>query len=297
MYRTGRQGQRLNPWRGGRGWRRLLLGDGRVPLRCATVTYIRDQLQRHDCTPATAARCVTLADVRRGSVVLEPGAGTGAITAALLDAGAVVHGVEVESARLAALRERFAAPIRAGHLVLHPGDATRLVPRMPPGWLVVGNPPFQITSALLRRWLLETGEGPAGMALILQREAAQRLCGTAEAMSRWSVLLHLAGKPRIAAGLLREATVPPSRVDLLIFAWRRRSQAPPAADLLLVDRLLEKAFAGPHTVTEALRGMATATILRRQGADNGWQPQAHPRTVPPAAWLALARFLAGIGRL
>lgn len=240
---------------------------------------------------------MTAAGIRRDVVVLEPGPGTGAITAALLTAGAMVHGVELDRERLDALQRRFAAPIADGRLVLHAGDAARVVPPLPEGWAVVGNPPFQITSTLLRRWLLGTDPGPAALTLVLQRDAAQRLCGAPGNASRWSALLAWAGTPRIATHLVREATTPPSRVDLAVFTWRRRPDAPTARDWKQVDRLLERAFAGPHTVAEALRGLATPTVLRRQAAEHGWRPDAHPRTVPPAAWAPLAHFLTGIGRL
>jgi hypothetical protein len=106
-----------------------------------------------------------------------------------------------------------------------------------------------------------------------------------------------AGNPaRISAGLPREATVPASRVNLAVWRFRRSAEAEPR-DLAAVDRLLERAFAGPHTVAEALRGIASAVQLRRQGAEHGWDPQRPVREVPPPAWLPLARLLVMCGKL
>ena len=42
---------------------------------------------------------------------------------------------------------------------------------------------------------------------------------------------------------------------------------------------------------------ATPEILRRQAKEQRWDPQAHPRTVPPAGWIALADFLGKIGKI
>lgn len=255
-----------------------------------------DPLQRHDCTPATAARLVALARLRPGQAVLEPGSGQGEITIRLLEAGCTVHAIELDSVRLADLDRRCADARAAGRLHLHAGDATRLAPRLAAGWAVVGNPPFQVTSALLRHWLLAwPGPPPTSIHLLLQREAAERLVGVPGQQSRWSVLLRLAGRPQVAGRLPRSATRPPSRVDLALFSWQ--AGAGDAARLRRVDRLLERAFAGPRSMAEALRGCATGPIIRRQAAEHGWHPDDHPRRLAPEAWAGLADFLAGLGRL
>jgi hypothetical protein len=65
--------------------------------------------------------------------------------------------------------------------------------------------------------------------------------------------------------------------------------APGPDRLRAVDRLLEVAFAGPHTVRDALRGVIPGKVLGRLAPGLGFDPAAHPRTVPPTAWLELAR--------
>jgi len=260
------------------------------------MTSLGDPLQRHDCTPGTATALVRVAAPAAGQVVVEPGPGTGLITARMLERGAVVHAIELDPLRLAVLEKQFAPALAAGQLHLRHGDAAKDLPRLSGPWLAVGNPPFHITSALLQRWLLNA-EGLAGATLLLQREAAKRLCGVPGQESRWSVLLRAAGTPRIAQLLPRHATQPPSRVDLAILHWTRRSDGLDQPALQRLDRLLERAFAGTHTVAAALRGLATPEILRRQAKEQRWDPQAHPRTVPPAGWIALADFLGKIGKI
>lgn len=260
------------------------------------MTTLGDPLQRHDCTPDTARRCVRAAYIQTGDVVVEPGPGTGRITEVLLDAGATVHGIERDPQRIEGLKLRFARQISDGRFKVHAGDATQFMPEIKGPWKVVGNPPFQITSALLRHWLI-TADGviPESLCFLLQREAVERLCGQEGSWSRWGVLLHLMGQPRMAVSLPRIATTPPSRVNLGILVWRKHEEVP--TDIALVDRLLELAFAGPHTVIEALRGVATRTIIDRQAKEHGWNPREHSRMVPPAAWLEMARFLGHIGKL
>jgi 23S rRNA (adenine-N6)-dimethyltransferase len=100
----------------------------------------------HQLDRRWAVRLVEAADVRPGDLVVDVGAGAGAITAQLVRAGASVIAVELHPRRLALLRERFAdlpvTVVRADALDLR-------LPRQ--SFKVVANPPFGVTTALLRR--------------------------------------------------------------------------------------------------------------------------------------------------
>jgi 23S rRNA (adenine-N6)-dimethyltransferase len=100
----------------------------------------------HELDRRWAERLVAMAGVEPGDLVLDVGAGTGAITAALLGAGAVVVAVELDRRRADILRGRFGDErVR----VVRADVADLRLPRRP--FSVVANPPFAITSALLRR--------------------------------------------------------------------------------------------------------------------------------------------------
>ena len=257
-------------------------------------------LQQHDLIASAAQTFVEGARLNEGDMVLEIGPGHGALTAAMLAVGARVRAVERDPQRAAALRREFEVAIEAERLQVLCGDAVDLHPAMELDWRVLSNPPFQLTSVLLRRWLLEDlpGAWPSRIDLIIQMEAARRLCGSRSyGLSRLGVLCRLFGKPRLVRRLSREAVEPPSRVDLAIWSLSRRPRGLKPTDLRLVDRLLEIAFAGPHSLKASLSGLATSQILRRQAAKHGYDPENHPRQVPVEAWLDLARHLQKIGRL
>lgn len=95
-----------------------------------------------------ARQIIERAQVERGDLVLDIGAGDGALTGPLLATGARVIAFELHPERAATLRRRFAGQ----RLTVVQADAADLrLPRRP--FTVVANPPFAITTALLRRLL------------------------------------------------------------------------------------------------------------------------------------------------
>jgi len=256
-----------------------------------------NEAQQHDLADGHATRVVAEARIGTGELVLEVGPGLGALTAVLLTAGARVVAIERDPRRIATLRQRFATQLADGRLTLLPGDALNLAPPMPEPWRVLANPPFALTAPLVRRWLMESDPPPMAIELVLQREAALKLTGGDGAQTRSSIIAHLCGTPQVVRHLPRDAVTPPSRVDLAVWRHRRHAEAPALVELAAVDRLLDTAFAGPRTMQEALRGLATGVQIRRQATEQQWNPTEHPRTLPPAAWLALTRLLITCGRL
>jgi 23S rRNA (adenine-N6)-dimethyltransferase len=91
-------------------------------------------------------RTIDAVGVVAGDLVLDIGAGDGRITRELLARGASVVAVELHPRRAADLRAEF----RGEQVVVVQADATDLrLPRRP--FKVAANPPFGITTALLRR--------------------------------------------------------------------------------------------------------------------------------------------------
>ena len=104
----------------------------------------------HQLDPRWAQRLVADADISPGAVVLDVGAGTGAITDPLVRRGARVVAIEVHPGRARLLRQRFGSAI----VVVQADAADLRLPRHP--YDVVANPPFGITTGLgwfvIRAW-------------------------------------------------------------------------------------------------------------------------------------------------
>ena len=100
----------------------------------------------HRLRDGWAERVVTASGVRPGELVVDLGAGDGALTAALLARGATVLAVERHPARVRALRTRFtASPVRVVACDLE----SFVLPHRP--FRVVANPPYALMAATLRR--------------------------------------------------------------------------------------------------------------------------------------------------
>lgn len=122
----------------------------------------------HRLDSSWVRRLAAAAAVSEGDLVVDIGAGDGAITAELIRRGASVVAVELHPARVAALRERFAG----ARVVVVRADAADLrLPRRP--FKVVANIPFAVTTSVLRR-LTSTGSRLDSAAVVVPSWAAAR---------------------------------------------------------------------------------------------------------------------------
>jgi 23S rRNA (adenine-N6)-dimethyltransferase len=167
----------------------------------------------HRLAPPWAEWVVADAHVEPGDLVVDIGAGTGALTAALVAAGARVIAVELHPQRLAVLRQRFASD----RVTVVRADAADLrLPRRP--FRVVANPPFALTSQVLRR-LVAPGSRLVRADVVVQHAAARRWAtGHAPGAGRWG-RDYTAGYGR---RIPRRAFAPPPAVDCTTLVIERR---------------------------------------------------------------------------
>lgn len=169
------------------------------------------------------------AEIHPDDTVLEIGPGLGSLTVLLAARARQVVAVELDADLIPPLRRVLAG---CNNVRLEQGDILALNPATlmdEPGYLVVANIPYYITSALMRH-LLEASRPPRRLVLTLQREVAERICAGPGDMSLLALSVQVYGEPRIAGHIPAEAFYPPPKVDSAI---------------LRVDLFPEPLFPGP----------------------------------------------------
>jgi 23S rRNA (adenine-N6)-dimethyltransferase len=168
----------------------------------------------HPLTETWARRIVTDSGVGDTDLVLDVGAGNGALTRPLLATGARVLAVELHPGRLGELRRLAEAEPR---LTVVRADATDLrLPRRP--FRVVSNPAYAGSTELLVR-LLSRGSRLVAADLVVQRQLARRFVeGRVTGAGRWAVDFDV----RIARALPRSAFHRRPQVDSVVLRVTRR---------------------------------------------------------------------------
>lgn len=152
--------------------------------------------------------------------IVEFGPGSGALTRPLARLGRPLTAIELDGERVERLRREFGRSVE----IVHGDVLQRRPPRHP--HVVVGNLPFHLTTAILRR-LLGESEWSAAV-LITQWEVARRRCGVGGASMltvQWAPWYRFELRRRVPASAFR----PRPSVDAGLFTIERRAE--PLVDL------------------------------------------------------------------
>ncbi len=178
------------------------------------------------------------ASVGAGDNVLEIGPGPGGLTRALLEAGAHVIAIERDHRCIEALGD--VALAADNRLEVIEADALRADECAPVK--IVANLPYNISTELLIKWLKA---GPAlwsVMALMFQKEVADRILAApgSKAYGRLSVMAQAASAHSRAFNLPARAFTPPPKVDSTVVLFEHAPS--PFAYLPELERLTQSAF-------------------------------------------------------
>jgi 16S rRNA (adenine1518-N6/adenine1519-N6)-dimethyltransferase len=229
-------------------------------------------------------RIVAALDLRPEDLVIEIGAGHGAMTELLAERAGRVVAVELDAGLAHQLQQKLESQpcveIIQGD-ILATDLAAICRERHTANCFVFGNLPYYITSPIIHH-LMNSAGVIRGMALLVQREVAERL--TAQPGSRdygyLSVLVHVHSEPRIAMGVPPGAFSPPPKVHsaLVEFAMQPKFPAWTAQDRASFLELVQRCFAqkrknllnnlaqtcGKERVRAALEGMHLPATARAE---------------------------------
>ncbi len=196
---------------------------------------IRALLRRYDLHPSKGLgqnflqdnqalqKIVRAAELVPADAVLEIGPGLGSLTRYLALSASSVIAVELDRKLFPAL-ETVLGPYKNVRLVQ--GDILKLDPAElmeAPGFIVVANIPYYITSVVIRH-LLEMELRPSRVVLTVQKEVAERICAGAGRMSLLALSVQVYGKPVIETYIPADAFYPPPKVDSAVLRIEIYSQ-------------------------------------------------------------------------
>jgi 16S rRNA (adenine1518-N6/adenine1519-N6)-dimethyltransferase len=201
--------------------------------------------------------------IAEGTVV-EIGPGPGGLTRALLECGAAhVVAIERDERCAAALAEVQAA--FPGRLDLVMGDALAIDPATVASAprRIVANLPYNISTALLLRWLERPGDY-AGMTLMFQKEVADRLLARPgdPDYGRLSVIVQWLCRVRRLFDVPASAFVPPPKVTSSVVEIVPRAEPLAPADRRTLERVTQAAFGQRRKMLRAsLRPLGGEALL------------------------------------
>lgn len=155
---------------------------------------------------------------KEGEIIVEVGPGRGALTKKLLATGNMVVAIEKDEALGEFLATEFAHEIREGklHLMIgdiRDGDTYDVLAGRP--YVVAANIPYYITGEIIRDFLTAKHQ-PRALALLIQKEVAERIVARDRKESILSLSVKAYGSPSIVAKVPAGCFNPPPSVDSAI---------------------------------------------------------------------------------
>lgn len=227
------------------------------------------------------------AEITKDDIVLEIGPGPGALTQKLVRHAKHVIAVEFDEALARDLLKR----VTASNLQVTHEDILRFdLTTLPPGYKVVANIPYYLTSNLLRT-LCESSNPFSQAAILIQKEVTERICAQAGAMSLLSISVQFYCEASLGERVPAKLFVPPPKVDSQILKLvYRPTPLFPGIDRKAFFRLVKAGFSQRRkTLLNALsaglqqsRGEVEALLVQADIA-----PQARAQTLSLEDWYRL----------
>lgn len=209
----------------------------------------RENGQNFLINPAVVKKLIQAADLNSDDVILEIGAGLGALTAELCKNAKTVIAVEQDRNFIPVLNKLKQAnqnleiinedifKINFVEIMSNPLIGGTFIQ-----YKIVANLPFNITSLVFRHFL-ENGPMPESMAVIIQKEVADRITAKPGQMSLLSVAVQLFGQPKIEKIVTKNNFYPQPEVDCAVLTLKNIKEPKNINDVKAFFGFLHIAFA------------------------------------------------------
>lgn len=250
----------------------------------------KPRLGQHFLTrPEIAAWVAHSIDFSDVPTVLEIGPGHGILTRELLQIAKKVVAVEKDVGLVAELNETFSTEIASGHLVLLKEDVRDFDPstcsHLSPTYALVANIPYYITGFIIRQFLTSKKQ-PSAIAILIQKEVAERIVAKNKKHSLLSLSVYAYGTPKLCKIVKAGAFSPPPKVDSAILSIEGISR-----DRFTSTTLEERFFEIIKTAFSQKRKTLGATLKKTVSEEDFLQckldKKTRPEDVSLEQWLCL----------
>jgi 16S rRNA (adenine1518-N6/adenine1519-N6)-dimethyltransferase len=236
--------------------------------------------------------------VPEDGIVVEIGAGSGELTAALLARGLHVAALEIEPRLVRYLGQRFPGE---GRLRIVNGDARTLdtAEVVPPSkqYAIAGNLPYFAANPIVRHFL-EAEHKPTEMVIMVQREVAKRMAAVPGKQTLLGLSVYIYSEPEILFDVPPEAFDPPPQVYSTVLRLTLREEPlVPRERIAAFFEMVTRTFRNPrkHMHNALGRGVWLPPAGARAALEAaGIEPMRRPETVTVHEWLALLDAVEGV---
>ena len=195
---------------------------------------------------------VRQADISENDLVIEVGPGCGVLTRKLIEAGAMLTAVELDKRICEYLTENLCSD----NFHLQQGDACRVdFDTLFDGreqlhkiyregnWKCIANLPYSISSPFIAK-LIESGNPPAEMLFLLQKETGERFAakpGTGSYGSL-SVLIQLVFNVKYIRTVAPNVFFPPPDIKSALVSFKRKEKFPSPSEVKSLSKTVRTAF-------------------------------------------------------
>ena len=226
-------------------------------------------------------------------IVLEVGPGLGDFTLELVKTAKFVIAVEKDPNLVKILKKKTKG---IGNVKIVLGDILKFNPRYHHlnhrKYKLVGNIPFYLTSALIRKFL-ENDPSPEEMVLVIQKELARRICSDPPGANLLSTSVRFYADSRVVFYISRKCFWPSPKVDSAVLQIRLSGKRK-TIDSHSFFRVVRAGFSQPRK--QLINNLCRALPLSKEKLANyllgiGIQPSRRAETLSIKDWLKLARFV------
>lgn len=244
----------------------------------------RPELSQHFLRDLSASRLVHATSIQPSDLVIEIGAGRGALTRYLIKHAASVVAVEVDPCLVEKLRQNYGEKAK----VVETDFLTMELPSQ--AYSVIGNIPYAKSTEIVRK-LSGASNPPRDVWLVVQRELANRMCGHPYGKETlWSLRLKPHWHVEIIARLKRNDFSPPPSVDSVFMQMSHRGR--PILHTRQYQRymdLIETVFRSNSTILRVLRPKLGKLQIRRLASELRFSLDNMPSDLTFEQWLGIFR--------